>query len=103
MMSESDINRPNNLPSTKVTPLSMNSGGKNSINKQFNEMNTKMALMQTNATESKRFDPLPPPPVTKSIVLRDGVVVDGFVSHHPVPVSLAVVGALLFVYGLVAK
>ena len=82
----------------------MSSGGKNSINKQFNEMNTKMALMQSQANENKRFDPLPPPPLTKPTVLRDGVVVvDGFRSHHSVPISLAVIGTLLFVYGFVAK
>jgi len=92
------------MVSHKVTPLAMSSGGKNSIHKQFHEMNTKMALMQSQANENKRFDPLPPPPLTKPIVLRDGVVVvDGFCSDYSVSVSFAVIGTLFFVYGLVAK
>ncbi len=93
------------MTSHKVIPLAMSSGGKNSIHKQFHEMNTKMALMQSQANENKRFDPLPPPPLTKPTVLRDGVavVVDGFCSNDSLSVSLAVIGALLFVYGWVAK
>jgi len=93
------------MTSRKVTPLAMSSGGKNSIHKQFHEMNTKMALMQSQANENKRFDPQPPEPLTKPTILRDGVavVVDGFCSRDSLPMSLAVIGTLLFVYGWVAK
>jgi len=93
------------MTSHKVTPLAMSSGGKNSIHKQFHEMNTKMALMQSQANENKRFDPQPPEPLTKPTILRDGVavVVDGFRSNDSVSLSLAVIGALLFVYGWVVK
>ncbi len=92
------------MTSRKVTPLAMSSGGKNSIHKQFHEMNTKMALMKSQADENKRFDPQPPEPTTKPIILRDGVaVVDGFCSNNSLPVSLAVIGTLLFVYGWIAK
>ena len=93
--------QPNILTSRKVTPLAMSSGGKNSIHTQFHEMNTKRAMLQSQATENKRFDPRPPPPLTKPTILRDGVVVDGFCSDYPF--SLAVIGTLLFVYGFVAK
>ena len=92
------------MTSHKVTPLAMSSGGKNSIHNQFHEMNTKMALMKSQADENKRFDPQPPEPTTKPIILCDGVaVVDGFCSRDSLPVSLAVIGILLFVYGWVAK
>lgn len=93
----------NAVTSHKVAPLAISSGGKNSTNKQFHEMNTKIAMLGAQAKSAAKYDPDVNAYTTKPMILRDGVVVDGFCSDYPIPVSLAVVGTLLFVYGFVAK
>lgn len=96
-----------NLKGTKVSQLPLHSGGKSGINKNYHEMNTKMTLLRARTIADGQFDPNKDPYKSKPIVLYDGKpkteAVEGFCSNYPIPMTLAVVGTLFFVYGLVAK
>jgi hypothetical protein len=97
----SDLIQANALQTKQIAPLPLGSGGKNSVQQQFQQMNTKMGVMLAQANADKKFDPQPPEPVTKQVILRNGVK-EGFCLHSA-PVTLGAIGALVFVYGLVAK
>lgn len=69
----------------------------------MNKLATSMAMKQVQSGKDGMYDAKAPPPQTNQIILRDGIKVEGFCSNYPVPISLAVIGTLFFVYGLVAK
>ncbi len=97
----SDLIQANALQTKQIAPLPLGSGGKNSVQQQFQQMNTKMGVMLAQANADKKYDPQPPEPVTKQVILQNGVK-EGF-SFDSAPVTLGAIGALIFVYGLVAK
>jgi hypothetical protein len=86
----------NVITGNQITPLPIGPGGNNSTKTQFNDLNSKMTMMIAQATENSKFDPPSPKPVTKPLV------VEKFCSHS-IPSTLATLGVLFFLYGLLRK
>lgn len=84
------------IQTNQITPLPIGPGGNNSVKTQFNDLNTKLTMMSSQAIENSKFDPPPPKPVTKP------VIVEKFCSHS-LPSTIAVIGILFFAYGLFRK
>uniref|UniRef100_A0A6C0KLY4 Uncharacterized protein n=1 Tax=viral metagenome TaxID=1070528 RepID=A0A6C0KLY4_9ZZZZ len=86
----------NNLSGNQISPLPIGPGGNNSIKTQLNDLNAKLTMMSAQSVENAKFDPPAPKPATKPMI------VEKFCSHS-VPSTLAVVGILVFAYGIFSK
>jgi hypothetical protein len=80
----------------EITPLPIGSGGDNAIKSQLNNLNAQLTMMTAQAVENAKYDPPPPSPMTKPMVVEK-------FTNHGVPSSLAVIGILFFVYGMLRK
>ena len=97
MSNTPNINKGNSaIVGYEITPLPVGSGGDNAIKSQLNNLNAQLTMMTAQAVENARYDPPPPNPVTKPIVIEKFM-------NHRVSSSIAVIGALLFVYGILHK
>jgi hypothetical protein len=87
---------------SELTPLPLGPGGKNSINSQFNNINNELTKMSAQATANTKYDPPTPIPETKAVT-KETFVNDSFSSIASIASSMAVVGVIFFVYGLLDK
>jgi hypothetical protein len=85
-----------NITGYEITPLPIGSGGDNAIKSQMNNLNAQLTMMTAQAVENSKYDPPPPNPVTKPMVIEK-------FSNHAIPSSMAVIGVLFFVYGILGK
>lgn len=92
MSSSSSVIRSGN----PITPLPIGPGGNNSIKKDMNDIHARLTVMSTQAVENSKYDPATPAPITRPII------VEKFTTPS-VPTAFAVIGILVFVYGLVRK
>jgi hypothetical protein len=96
-MSNPNKDKGNNaITGYEITPLPVGSGGDNAIKSQLNNLNAQLTMMTAQAVENARYDPPPPNPVTKPMVVEK-------FTNHVIPSSLAVIGILFFVYGILRK
>lgn len=84
------------LRSKQVSPLPVGPGGNNPTKRQMNDTNTQLTMLTSQGAADTKYDPPVPKPVTKAVTL------EGF-SVEMGSKMIAVVGALLIVYGIVTK
>jgi hypothetical protein len=86
---------------TVVSQLPIGSGGSSTTNQQMNAVNTQLAMMAAQAKEDSKYDPKPPKPVTSAQIIQP------FCNRRntldTVATSLAVIGAVCIVYGIITK
>lgn len=96
-MSSIQKSEPSNvITGNQIAPLPIGPGGNNSVKTQFNDLNASLTMMISQATENSKFDPPPPKPITKPLIVEK-------FSSHSIPSSFAVIGVLFFIYGLLRK
>jgi len=86
------------IRSRQVSPLPVGPGGNNPTKRQMNDTNTQLTMLMAQSTANTKYDPPVPQPITKQVTLetfRSG--------SNQISSTILVIGALLFVYGLVAK
>jgi hypothetical protein len=92
----------NLLRSKQVSPLPVGPGGGNPTKTLLNDTNTQLTMMTAQATANTKYDPPTPQPITKAVIISNGIVKENF-SNGTISTTLFVVGGLFIVYGLVAK
>jgi len=81
-----------------VKPLPSGSGGSNTTKQQMNDVNVELAALSADSCASAKFDPPAPQPVVPAQIIQH--FQSGSMS---IADSLAVIGYLCIVYGLIAK
>jgi len=86
------------IRSRQVSPLPVGPGGNNPTKRQLNDTNTQLTMLMAQSAANTKYDPPVPQPITKQVTLET------FSSgSNQISSTILVIGALLFVYGLVAK
>ena len=81
-----------------VKPLPSGSGGSNTTKQQMNDANVELAALSADSCASAKFDPPAPKPAVPAQIIQH------FQSGSMnVADSLAIIGWLCIVYGLIAK
>ena len=81
-----------------VKPLPIGSGGSNTTKQEMNDMNVQLATMDADSCASSKFDPSVPVPIVPAQIIQHFQSGQMNTSY-----SLAVIGGLCIVYGLIAK
>jgi hypothetical protein len=84
------------VPTKELTPLPLGPPGNDLIKSKLNELSYKMQIMETQAVENSKFDPLPPKPMTTPMIIEKFTTTS-------LSSTLAVIGVLFVVYGLLRK
>lgn len=84
-----------------VSQLPIGSGGNSTTQQQMNAVNTQLTMMSAQAKEDSKYDPKPPKPVTSAQIIQP------FCNRRntidTIATSLAVIGGICIVYGIVTK
>jgi|APGre2960657444_1045066.scaffolds.fasta_scaffold07424_2 hypothetical protein len=81
-----------------VKPLPSGSGGSNTTKQQMNDVNVELAALSADSCASSKFDPPAPSPVVQTKIIQN------FQSGSMnIADSIAIIGYLCIVYGLIAK
>lgn len=81
-----------------VKPLPSGSGGSNTTKQQMNDANIELAALSADSCASSKFDPAAPPPVVPAQIIQH--FQSGSMNMAD---SVAIIGTLCIVYGLIAK
>ena len=81
-----------------VKPLPSGSGGSNTTKQQMNDVNVELAALNADSCASSKFDPPAPVPVVPAQIIQH--FQSGQMNTAD---SLAIIGWLCIVYGLIAK
>jgi len=86
------------LASKQVAPLPIGPGGKHALKNQMNDANTRLTLLNAQATANTLYDPPVPPPLTAPRIEEK------FCSpSSALPSWVAAIGWVLIAYGLLSK
>ena len=91
-MSRADCN------AVTVKPLPSGSGGSNTTKQQMNDANIELAALSADSCASSKFDPPPPAPAVSAQIIQH--FQSGSMNTAD---SIAIIGWLCIVYGLIAK
>ena len=81
-----------------VKPLPSGSGGSNTTKQQMNDVNVELAALSADSCASAKFDPPAPAPIVQAQIIQH------FQSGSMnIADSIAIIGFLCIVYGLIAK
>jgi hypothetical protein len=92
-----------NCSPVSVAPLPSGSGGGNNTKQQLNDTNVQLSMLQADACASSKFDSPVPQPVKQAQLVQHFCSQTQDTTRYSVTSSVMVVGALLIVYGLIAK
>jgi len=81
-----------------VKPLPSGSGGSNTTKQQMNDTNVELAALSADSCASSKFDPPAPVPIVPAQIIQH--FQSGSMNFAD---SLAIIGWLCIVYGLIAK
>lgn len=85
------------IKSVQVGSLPIGPGGNNPTKRLMNDTNLQLTMLTAQAMANTKYDPLPPEPITKQVILEN------FTSDYELSKMLLIIGSLCIVYGIVAK
>jgi hypothetical protein len=87
-----------NIKAKQLSPLPIGSGRTSSAKRQMNNTNIQLGMLNAQATTDTKYDPPVPEHITKPVIKESFMTSDVSISQF-----IGVLGALLIVYGIIAK